>query len=227
MKICTKCSIEKPLECFNKAKGGKHGRKSECKECTSLRFKKHYSENREALVEKTREYRKANLDKCKKAVDDYYFRNKEEIQAKRNTTKKLRYKQNKEEVSRRNKAWRKNNPEVVQRMKQEYRKNNPEKVAAFSAEYRAKRKAACPPWLCKEDKKLITEFYKIRNQLTAETGVTHHVDHIIPLQHNNVCGLHVPWNLQILTAEDNLSKSNNFKTDWSEDESDPNTTSTA
>jgi 5-methylcytosine-specific restriction endonuclease McrA len=53
--------------------------------------------------------------------------------------------------------------------------------------------------------------YKEAARLTGATGIRHEVDHIIPLRHPRICGLHIPANLQILTSDQNKRKSNQFQ----------------
>ncbi len=67
-----------------------------------------------------------------------------------------------------------------------------------------------PAWLTENDNIKILKFYEQAKLLEEQTGIKHHVDHIVPLQGKNVSGLHVPDNLQVLTAEDNKSKFNKF-----------------
>lgn len=87
------------------------------------------------------------------------------------------------------------------------RLHRPER-AAREAFRRAQKLKATPPWLNDEHKKLIEIIYKQRYELSLEKGIIYHVDHIIPLISKNVCGLHVPWNLQIISAVENLQKGN-------------------
>ncbi|MDN5787166.1 hypothetical protein [Pseudorhodobacter sp.] len=74
----------------------------------------------------------------------------------------------------------------------------------------ATKRNATPNWLMDNHIADMHAFYAEAQRLTDETGIPHHVDHIIPLTHPDVQGLHVPWNLQILTASENTSKNNSF-----------------
>jgi hypothetical protein len=105
-----------------------------------------------------------------------------------------------------------NNKESISIKIREYQKLNKSKVNAANSKRRASLKSRVPSWLTKEQFKEVEMFYKMANILTKETGIKHHVDHIIPLQGCLVSGLHIPSNLQVITAKDNLSKSNKFTT---------------
>lgn len=72
------------------------------------------------------------------------------------------------------------------------------------------KKEATPPWA---DIDAIKELYREARRLTAATGVKYHVDHVVPLRHPLVCGLHVETNMQVITADDNWRKHNRF-TAW-------------
>jgi len=54
----------------------------------------------------------------------------------------------------------------------------------------------------------IKHLYIQAKELEKLDGIKRHVDHIIPLQGEYVCGLHIPQNLQILTANENCKKGN-------------------
>ena len=88
-----------------------------------------------------------------------------------------------------------------------YKKANAAKVNHDSMLRHAKVALAAPAWLSTDQKEEILGKYKLSKQL-SDSGVQHHVDHIVPLNGANICGLHVPWNLQVITAEENLKKSN-------------------
>jgi hypothetical protein len=85
---------------------------------------------------------------------------------------------------------------------------HPEKRTARNAAHRANKLQRTPPWLTAEHRADIRRIYRASADLTATTGECYQVDHIVPLRGEKVSGLHVPWNLQVLIASENLAKSN-------------------
>lgn len=92
----------------------------------------------------------------------------------------------------------------------QWNKLNPDKVCAQASARRSRLKKAMPKWLTDEHKSEMQNLYWLSRDLKAVTGEDYHVDHIIPLSNKSVCGLHVPWNLQVLPSDINLRKSGKF-----------------
>jgi hypothetical protein len=95
--------------------------------------------------------------------------------------------------------------EVRSYHKKLWKSRNPSDAAAEWAWRRARKQQATPAWANKTE---IRRIYREAQRISQETGIAHHVDHVIPLNGLDVCGLHVETNLQILSAEANIAKSN-------------------
>lgn len=98
----------------------------------------------------------------------------------------------------------------VNEYNRQIRRKYPEKHAARQALRRARKLQATPDWLTGAQKAQMNRTYKLRDIISDATGEQYHVDHLVPLNGENVCGLHVPWNLQVIPAKENLRKSNSF-----------------
>ena len=131
---------------------------------------------------------------------------------KKNLSKK-HYESNKDKYSEWSKVWRDNNPNYMSNYLYKYYRDNKDLFFSYSANRRAYKLKATPNWLTKEHLNEIKNFYWLAKDLSAVSGEKYHVDHIVPLKGENVCGLHVPWNLQVLPADINLSKGNRYAND--------------
>ena len=97
---------------------------------------------------------------------------------------------------------------VLREYRNAWKANNKTQIRADTKARRRKHREATPPWLTRKQKSEIRQLYQIAITMTQTTGEQYVVDHIVPLRSHEVCGLHVPWNLRVITQEENLKKSN-------------------
>jgi hypothetical protein len=143
----------------------------------------------------------------KRLAKEWYERNKE-------LAKERASKWQKENIERKREIrakWRDANREHHNAYNREYFSNNKDKRAAYQGKRKAAQLQRTPKWLTESDLRMIEAKYSLAAMLTRETGIIHHVDHIIPLQGKKVSGLHVFSNLRVIPGTDNVKKSNSYQ----------------
>jgi len=138
------------------------------------------------------------------AIDNEKRKNKPKSEAAKAAGKRY-YQKNREVVIARAAARPANE---VRQYKDKHKQNNPEYYKALVSVRKRRHRAATPPWITQEQKLQMRQMYLEAQRLTKLTGERYVVDHIVPLINDAVCGLHVPWNLRVMTQEENLKKSN-------------------
>jgi hypothetical protein len=160
-----------------------------CSECQKLKSLAHYHANRDERVEQMRAYKDANRDKVRESSRKWKQQNPEKVRAGLF-------------------VYLLDNAERAAEWNRAYKKKHRARMTALQNERKAMQLRAAPSWLTDEHKAEIHSRYEEARRLTQETGIPHHVDHIHPLKSAFVCGLHVPWNLRVIPARENISKGN-------------------
>lgn len=219
-KVCCTCKEEKDRSEFHKNGQHKDGLADTCKPCAKAYNKRWREANYEKYLADKAKYRERNRARTNRQAQEYRDNNKDLLKA-------------------RDKEWRKNNKELKSLMDKQYREENKERVAenkkawananphkrrARHARRRDQQVLATPTW---GDDFKMASFYWEAQRLTKETGILHHVDHIIPILSPLVCGLHWEGNLQVLTYKENSSKHNRLLPEHSGWDSDIRNTHTA
>ena len=180
MKTCTKCKQQKPLDLFSKNSKTKDGLQYHCKQC-----KLEYQRNNLNRNYVSAKYREANKELCNARSVASQAKNRQYYSAKMRDWSV----RNRDHLLARRRAW--------------YEENRALEIARKRK--RAGRIQHDLALLSKAEQAEIQGMYDFCRIFPG-----FEVDHVVPLTHDLVCGMHVPWNLQVLPVSVNRSKGNKF-----------------
>lgn len=146
-------------------------------------------------------YKEGRVNWCKACEKKYHAKRYKILKGEILSSSKKYYDLNKERVLKRHEEWRKYKSEYLAKYAKKYRLANLGKEREKCRRYQAKKLKATPTWLTENQILQMRDIY-----INCPKG--YEVDHIVPLQGKNVCGLHVPWNLQHLPISENRRKNN-------------------
>lgn len=207
---CGRCQETKPESNFRLPQNGKY-----CRPCEKQYKREHYEKNKAAIIAKTAAWRKANWHRYQEADKAYRAENRERLRAqkreyqKKNSKTRTAYsvewrRQNLERQRQTEARYRERNREACNDRIKAWKKANRDKVVLYSLVRGQCERQAIPPWA---DIAAVRAIYEQAAAMRRE-GHDVHVDHVVPLRSQLVCGLHWEGNLHIVPRIENLRKCN-------------------
>lgn len=188
MKLCVTCKAAKPLSAFHRSRVNHDGLHKQCKECRKQGSQATYELHKEAISARAKTRYAQNRNSVIAAARRYA-------------------EQNREAVAHRQAAYYRANKTQRRLYRKEHYAKNVERYLGYQAARRSDLRRL-PGWA---DIDAIELMYKTARLVSKRTGVAHHVDHIVPLRGETVCGLHVQNNLRVVPASVNLAKKNRLE----------------
>ena len=203
---CTKCLSAKLIEEFSDDSRSSRGKNSWCKTCVADNSRVWYRTKCKTKDLNRAAISLATLRDCTscgltKELSEYY-RAPKALAGRMRRCKKC--------VIAKRAAHYAANTTAIKTYARNYDLKNPGKIRAFRAARKKAVRRATPSWLTAIHRAQLQEQYEIALAVTTQTGIAHEVDHVYPLQGRTSCGLHVPWNLQVIPAKDNNAKRNSL-----------------
>jgi len=202
-KICHVCGNRKLLSDFHVLRRAADGRQTKCKACACAATRDWASRNKEKVSAAKRDYFQKNKSTSVEKNAQWQRDNAELVSQ---YGRKYRA-ANAEKERERARRYRKNHGEQALAYRRIYREKNRDLLNLWDANRRAKEKRATPSWA---NQFFIAEAYHLAKLRRQVCGGDWHVDHIVPLQGDTVCGLHVEHNLRVIPGTENMRKSNRY-----------------
>jgi hypothetical protein len=201
---CKSCGTTKAAAEFYRDARKKNGLVGECRDCWNSRRKRRYAlADKSALSGKRKAEYFRNRDRICAQVKASNLRNREAY-----LERNRRYAaQNAERKRLAAAAWRAADPIRAKQSARNARIRNSARVYSANKRRAAQQIRAVPGWA---DMDAIRRFYADAKAFADATGKPWHVDHIVPLRSDVVCGLHCEANLQVISGAENLKKTNKW-----------------
>lgn len=208
MKLCNCCQQTKPIDSFYPEKRGLHGVKAQCKSCVSEKKRERWAvrteEHRQKERDRLAQYRAENREKVREYHREWKESNPEKVREHGRT-----YRANhSEKIQERVAAWAKSNPEKAVARARRWQQRHPDRAVAAVMKRDARKRQAYAQWDQEFTDFVAAEAAHLCRLRQEFTSIKWHVDHIIPIAGNEVCGLHVWNNLQVIPGVLNVRKGN-------------------